>query len=70
MEMTTQPDRTAELEAALKVARDALDHARLFIRNGIGLGYIRMPDDDCPDPAKSVPKEIFEALAKINEVLK
>ena len=66
--MTTQ--RIAELEAALKVARDALDHARLFIRNGIDLGYIRMPDDDCPDPAKSVPKEIFEALAKINEVLK
>ena len=66
---TPQPDRTAELEAALKVARDALDHARLFIRNGIGLGYIRMPDDDCPDPAKSVPGEIFEALAKINEVL-
>ena len=65
----SQPDRVAELEAALKGARDALDHARLFIRNGIGLGYIRMPDDDCPDPAKSVPGEIFEALAKINEVL-
>ena len=65
----TELRKTAELEAALKVARDALDHARVFIRNGIGLGYIRMPDDDCPDTAKLVPGKIFEALAKINEVL-
>ncbi|MCM3581807.1 hypothetical protein M3795_15095 [Ralstonia pickettii] len=37
-------------ESILAVAA-ALESARVFIRNGVALGYIRMPDADCPDPA-------------------
>lgn len=37
-------------ERVLAVAA-ALESARVFIRNGVELGYIRMPDTDCPDPA-------------------
>lgn len=37
-------------EDTLSVAA-ALESARVFIKNGVELGYIRMPDADCPDPA-------------------
>lgn len=37
-------------EDTLSVAA-ALESARVFIKNGVALGYIRMPDADCPDPA-------------------
>jgi len=43
---------------------EALKAAHVFIRNGIGLGYIRMPDADVPDPAHLVPDQIRAALAK------
>ena len=43
--------------------REALEHARLFIRNGINLGYIRMPDADTPDPAHETLPMIDAALA-------
>ena len=51
---TPQPDRTAELEAALMVARDALDTCQWYSPGGCWL----------LDPDK-----VEEALAKINEVL-
>jgi len=43
----------------------ALMHARDFIRNGVALGFIHMPDPDCPDPAHETPKLIDAALEQI-----
>jgi Lar family restriction alleviation protein len=42
---------------------EALQIARLFIRNGIELGFIRMPDADTPDPAHDTLPMIDAALA-------
>lgn len=53
---TPQPDRTAELEAVLKVARDALNDCEGAL-------------DECRDYPITY-NTILEALAKINEVLK
>lgn len=50
---------------ALKVAVEALERAQQFIRNGIELGFIRMPDASTPDPAHDTPGIIDEALATI-----
>jgi hypothetical protein len=47
-------------------ALTALRAAQRFIRNGVALGYIRMPDADTPDSAHQTPKLIdaaIEALA-------
>jgi hypothetical protein len=41
---------------------EACKAAYMFIKNGIDFGFIRMPDDDCPDPAKDVPGIIDAAL--------
>ncbi|MDF0506531.1 hypothetical protein POK33_37900 [Burkholderia cenocepacia] len=46
--------------------RLGLTAAKHFIANGIELGFIRMPDADCPDPAHNTPKLIDEALALLN----
>lgn len=43
---------------------EALKAASVFIKNGIELGFIRMPDKDIPDPAHLVPGMIETALAK------
>ena len=69
---TPQPDRTAELEAALKAARDGID--KFLVTNDptefgcacdLSVGYLCGPchADKQQQPLKS-------ALAKINEVLK
>lgn len=69
---TPQPDRVAELEAALKVARDGID--KFLVANDptefgcacdLSVGYLCGPchADKQQQPLKS-------ALAKINEVLK
>jgi hypothetical protein len=50
-----QPDASALVEA--------LEAARLFIANGIELGYIRMPDPETPDPAHDTLPKIETALA-------
>lgn len=42
---------------------EALEHARIFIRNGIDLGCIRMPDADTPDPAHETLPMIEAAIA-------
>lgn len=42
----------------------ALKCAHMFIRNGIEFGFIRMPDADCPDPAKETPGIVRAAIAK------
>jgi hypothetical protein len=44
---------------------EALRAADQFIRNGIELGYIRMPDPDTPDSAHDTPKIVADALAEL-----
>jgi len=58
------PDNLSPLFAAAPDMYDALQKANLFIRNGIELGYIVMPDKNCLDPAHNVPEIIQKALAK------
>lgn len=41
----------------------ALESARAFIKNGVDLGYIRMPDADCPDPAHGTLPLIERAMS-------
>jgi len=53
----------ASAESQLAALREVLYAADRFITNGIELGFIRMPDADCPDPAKAVPGMIRAALA-------
>lgn len=48
------------------MVRTALAAAKQFIANGVELGFIRMPDTDCPDPAHSTPKLIDGALALLD----
>jgi hypothetical protein len=40
----------------------ALKSAHQFIRNGIELGYIRMPDADCHDTAHLTPRLVEDAI--------
>ena len=42
---------------------EALEHARLFIVNGIDLGFIQMPEAGTPDPAHETLPMIDAALA-------
>ncbi|WP_244254428.1 DUF551 domain-containing protein [Burkholderia vietnamiensis] len=44
----------------------ALRAAKQFIANGVELGYIRMPDSDCPDPAHEVPNLIDAAISSLS----
>jgi len=56
---------TAAALAAQQCAQmvEALEKANQFITNGIALGFIRMPDADCPDPAHATPGIVRAALA-------
>lgn len=55
--------------ASLEQQRDellaALKEARMFIRNGIELGFIAMPDADTPDPAHDTLPNIEAAIARV-----
>lgn len=55
-------------EEQIKAIEDALNDARTFIRNGVALGFIRMPDLDCPDPAHNTPKHVQQALAIVKSL--
>lgn len=48
---------------------EALEHARQFIRNGIDLGFIRMPDADTDDPAHKTLPKIDAALSTYRAAL-
>lgn len=58
--ITTPPATVAALVEALEAADQ-------FIRNGIELGYIRMPDAGTPDPAHKTPAKIEAALARVRQ---
>lgn len=47
--------------------REALEAARQFIRNGVEMGYIRMPDPETPDPAHDTLPMIEAALASLHQ---
>ncbi|MCA8427822.1 hypothetical protein LGN30_32050 [Burkholderia seminalis] len=49
-------------ELEYEKVRLGLTSAKHFIANGVELGFIRMPDVDCPDPAHNTPKLVDEAL--------
>ena len=48
---------------------EALERARQFIRNGIELGFIRMPDADTDDPAHETLPKIEAALSTYRAAL-
>lgn len=61
-------DHIAALSASTQApagVQEALDTARQFIRNGVALGYIRMPDPEVPDPAHDTLPKIEAALAAL-----
>ena len=58
-----ETEANARLIAAAPNLLAALRCADQFITNGIELGYIRMPDPDCPDTAKDTPGIVRAALA-------
>ena len=62
---TPQPNRTAELEAALKVAREAID----ALQNGLKWYQDAYPDSISEADHEEIAK-VDAAIAKINEVLK
>ena len=51
------------LKAVNKELLEACQAAAMFIRNGILLGFIRMPDIDCPDPAHNTEPMLAKAIA-------
>jgi len=61
----SQPDRVAELEAALKVALDAID----ALQNGLKWYQDAYPDSISEADHEEIAK-VDAAIAKINEVLK
>ncbi|MCA8251811.1 hypothetical protein LGM89_00910 [Burkholderia sp. AU31624] len=59
-------NRQGMTEIEYEKVRLGLHAAKHFIANGISLGFIRMPDADCPDPAHNTPKLVDEALALLD----
>lgn len=49
-------------QQTLLQALSTLERARTFIRNGVALGYIRMPDADVPDTAHETLPQIEAAI--------
>lgn len=60
----SQDEANARLISSSPDLAEALIAAREFIRNGIDLGYIRMPDADTEDPAHETAAKIDAALTK------
>ncbi|WP_405126733.1 hypothetical protein [Ralstonia pseudosolanacearum] len=52
--------------AQVGLVGDALNAARRFIRNGVELGYIKMPDAGLPDPAHNTLPLIERAIAVLS----
>lgn len=52
--------------AQVGLVGDALNAARRFIRNGVELGYIKMPDAGLPDPAYNTLPLIERAIAALS----
>jgi len=62
--LTASQAECERLRGEVELKDKALRAADQFITNGVALGFIRMPDEDCPDPAHETPKLIRAALSK------
>lgn len=49
--------------------QEILFHMKSFIRNGIALGFIKMPDTSVPDPAHNMPAEVDEAIKIVGDAI-
>jgi hypothetical protein len=70
-ELLQSRKRIAMLESQLAAANedaerehDMLENARLFIKNGIAIGCIQLPDKDLDDPASKTYDLIMGVMAK------
>lgn len=57
------------MDDRMKTIEAALSSARMFIHNGVELGFIRMPDPSTNDPASDCPRKIDEALATVRAMM-
>ena len=57
------------IDGLSRAALEALKSARLFISNGIDLGFIRMPDSETPDPAHNTLPMIDKAIQELRAIL-
>lgn len=57
---------TVPVVAPAPVVETAIRAGITFIENGVALGYIRMPDADCPDPAHRTLPLLRDALAALS----
>lgn len=57
------------IDGLSRAALEALKSARLFISNGIDLGFIRMPDSETPDPAHNTLPMIDKAIQELRALL-
>jgi hypothetical protein len=71
IELRASRKRIAMLESQLAAANedaerehDMLENARLFIKNGIAIGCIQLPDKDLDDPASKTYDLIMGVMAK------
>jgi hypothetical protein len=56
--------RLASYRSQFDEAIELLRSARFFIKNGVEFGYIRMPDEDTPDPAHETLPSIETFLSR------
>lgn len=63
-----EAEKAAQMALAAPDMLEALNSAKQFIENGIELGYIKMPDADCPDSAHSTLPKILAAIKKAGGV--
>lgn len=57
------------IDGVSRAALEALKSAKLFISNGIDLGFIRMPDAETPDPAHDTLPMIDKAIEELRDLL-
>lgn len=67
---TVQPLYPFPPAELLRQLHEALSQANSFIRNGVALGYIRMPEPEIPDPAHRVPGAVEQALKDLDAYLR
>lgn len=57
------------IDGVPRAALEALKSAKLFISNGIDLGFIRMPDAETPDPAHDTLPMMDKAIEELRALL-
>jgi hypothetical protein len=62
--IATLTERLKAAEDDAEREHDMLEHARLFIKNGIAIGCIQLPDKDLNDPASKTYDLIMDVMAQ------